>query len=291
MAAKKAGAGRWVRFSYTDPAYEYDGAALAKRWDRLHRGDREPLPEPRAIAAATRGKGRATGAAVHAAEDAKLADAIRDAWRAFHRGDFETAWRSGAELGPLGACAAVKAACVYASYLEENRAQAERLLLDAVELAEGAVAAAPGHPNCHYFHAFALGRYSQRISVLKALAAGHATRVRASLDRTLELEPKHADAHIALGLYHAEIVGKVGGLAARVTYGASAEASKKHFERALALFPESPVAHMEYANGLLALHGDSAQDRAIELYEAAAECVPADAMERLDVEQAKAELD
>lgn len=290
MAAKKGNAGRWVRFSYTDPAYDYAPGALAKHWERLHRGDREPLPDARNVAAETIGKGRATARGEHAAETAKLAEAIRDAWRSFHRGEFEAAWRGGAELGAFGACVAVKAACVHATYLETSGKAAERLLLEAVELAARAAVAAPEHANCHYFHAFALGRYSQRISVLQALAAGHATRVRASLDRALALEPRHADAHIALGLYHAEIVGKVGGLAARMTYGASADAAKKHFERALELFPESAIARMEYANGLLAMQGDAARGRAVQLYEAAAACVPGDAMERLDVEQAKAEL-
>lgn len=286
MTARKGRTGRWVRFSYTDAAYDYDAAALAKHWERLHRGDREPWPE----LAQAHGKGRAAPTRARLAPEGDSADALRVAWRAFHRGDFEVAWRSGAELGHRGACVAVKAACVQATYLEEDGAGAERLLLDAVELAAAAAAAAPTHANCHYFHAFALGRYSQRISVLKALAAGHATRVRASLDRTLELEPLHADAHIALGVYHSEIVGKVGGIAARLTYGASAEAAKRHFERALELFPESAIARMEYANGLLAMQGDASRARAVKLYRAAAECVPLDAMERLDVEQARAEL-
>ena len=40
-------------------------------------------------------------------------------------------------------------------------------------------------------------------------------------DKALKLEPNHADAHIALGTYHAEIVSKVGGMLASLTYGAS----------------------------------------------------------------------
>ena len=63
--------------------------------------------------------------------------------------------------------------------------------------------------------ALALGRHSQRISIVKALADGVATRVRTHLDTTLRLEPRHAEAHIALGLYHAEIVAKIGPTARR----------------------------------------------------------------------------
>ena len=65
----------------------------------------------------------------------------------------------------------------------------------------------------------------------------------------------------------------------------------KHFEQALKLNPDSAIAHMEYANGLLMLHGDKKKKQAVELYRKAAACKPADAMERLDVEQAKAELE
>jgi hypothetical protein len=48
---------------------------------------------------------------------------------------------------------------------------------------------------------------------------------------------------------------------------------------------------MEFANGLLMLYGDKQKARAVELYKKAAACKPADAMERLDVEQARAELE
>jgi tetratricopeptide (TPR) repeat protein len=65
----------------------------------------------------------------------------------------------------------------------------------------------------------------------------------------------------------------------------------KHFEQAIRLNPQSAVAHMEYANGLLMLHGDRQKKKAVELYRKAAAIKPMDAMERLDVEQAKAELE
>ncbi len=59
---------------------------------------------------------------------------------------------------------------------------------------------APDFVNAFYFHAQALGRYSQEISITKALAQGIGGRVKASLDRTLKLEPNHAEAHIALAV-------------------------------------------------------------------------------------------
>ena len=46
---------------------------------------------------------------------------------------------------------------------------------------------------------------------------------------------------------------------------------------------------VEYANGLVMLEGDKRMKEATKLYEDAAACEPLDAMERLDVEMAKAE--
>lgn len=280
----------WIQFPYNEPSLAFGGRALEKAWERLHRGDREPWPDARRVAAVHADNPAARAQLAAPAGDAALAARLEAAWRAFHEGDFGEAWRVGNELGVLGAVVACKAAGVYVGYLEERKARAEALLGAAAELAARAAGAAPRLANAHYVHAFVLGRLSQRISVVRALAAGHAGRVRASLERTLELEPRHADAHIALGLYHAEIVAKLGSLAAKLSYGASAAAALRHFKEAVRLFPDSAIAWMEYGNGLLALEGDQRRDEARRHYERAGSLRPLDAMERLDVEQARAEL-
>ena len=57
------------------------------------------------------------------------------------------------------------------------------------------------------------------------------------------------------------------------------------------LFPESAIARIEFANGLILLHGKTRLADATKLYEEAAARKPMDAMERLDVELAKSELE
>ena len=84
---------------------------------------------------------------------------------------------------------------------------------------------------------------------------------------------------------------KVGALAGRLTYGADRAKAVKHFEKAIALNPQAAIAYMEYGNGLIMLEGEKKQAEAVKLYKKAAACKPADAMERLDVEQARAELE
>ncbi len=41
-----------------------------------------------------------------------------------------------------------------------------------------------------------------------------------ALEKTIKLQPRHADAHIALAAFHAEVIDKVGSLIGGMTYGA-----------------------------------------------------------------------
>ena len=191
---------------------------------------------------------------------------------------------------PDKAYAAVKAQSIYANYLEKNEKAKLALFEEAAAWADERRGKAAKDANAHYLYAYALGRYGQGISVAKALAQGFGGKIKSALTTTLKLEPKHAEASTAYGAYQAEVIDKVGGIVAGMTYGAKKDSALEHFEKALKLFPESPIAHIEYANGLLLLFGKEKIGDAQKLYEKAAKAKPADAMERLDVELAKSEL-
>ena len=156
--------------------------------------------------------------------------------------------------------------------------------------AEAQAAEDAKNPNAWYWQAYSLGRYSQGISVAKALAQGLGSKVKDALEKTIKLQPKHADAHIALAAFHAEVIDKVGSLIGGMTYGAKRETGLKLYQDALKLNPHSAIAMIEYANGMVMLEGDRRMKEATKLYEQAAGSKPMDAMERLDVELAKAEL-
>jgi hypothetical protein len=47
----------------------------------------------------------------------------------------------------------------------------------------------------------------------------------------IKLEPQRADAHIALGVYHAEILDKVGAVLAGLTYGVKKEEATASLNR------------------------------------------------------------
>lgn len=254
---------KWTAFPLDSKDYDYDAAALKKHWARLHAGDVEPMPK-----------------------DAK----VLEAWSLFHAGQFHKAYEAGLKAGGAGITVANKAQCIYANYLEKSEKTKLEMFLEAAERAQAQQAAEPKNPNAWYWQAYAIGRYSQGISVAKALAQGLGSKCKNALETAIELAPKHADAHIALGAFHAEVIDKVGKLLGR-TQGADTATGLKMFKEALRLNPTSAIAMVEYANGLVMLEGEKKMKQAEQLYADAAACKPMDAMERLDVEMAKAELE
>ncbi len=273
-------------FPYPAADYEYKSAALETHWARLHRGDCEPYP---ALAIVKK--------LVATYPDLKpkipldqAAQALQAAWRAFHYGEFKQAEERGLDIGLLGFNVANKAANIRATYLENGKRKFS-IFLQSARRAEELQCYAPGLPNAWYLHAQALGRHAQGLSILNALTQGVAGKVKASLEKTLELEPHHADAHIALGLYHAEVIEKVGVMVGGLTYGVSRDAAVKHFEKALKLNSGSAIARVEYAKALRMMFGGDKTAHITRLLQQAAQATPADAMERLDIELARTKLE
>ncbi len=262
------------------PSFDFGGAALKSQWARLHRGDCEPFP----TAATLRDRFAANDGSSRAKEAVAT---VQDAWRAFHAGDLQRAFELGSQVGLPGFAVALKAAGIYATAVEKNAQYAEKLLYEASIRARDIVERLPEDTNAHYLYAFTMGRYGQRISIAEALAQGFAGKIEKGLHRALSLEPKHADAHTALGVYHSEIVAKLGSLAARLTYGASSDKAMEHFRKALKLAPRAPVVKVEYAHALRRLNEAAYADEIEALLEQAAQCEPADAVEWLDRERAR----
>lgn len=252
----------WTAYHFS-PKFRFTAKSIKKHWSRLHTGDREPLPENEDLLAA---------------------------WALFHRGEFEEAAQIGLGLGMVGYTVANKATCIYANHLEPREKTKLDLFLQVSERATEQIAAQPSNPNAHYLLAYALGRYSQGISVAKALAKGLGGKVKSALETTIRLEPMHADAHIALGTFHAEVIDKVGALIGNMTYGAKKDTGQRLLEYGLSLYPDSPSALLEYAHGMILLDADRYADHATELYHKVLTLKPLDACDRLSVELARAEL-
>lgn len=253
---------QWTAFPHPGE-YQFDAASVTLHWQRLHAGDAEPLPSDPAVLAA---------------------------WVLLHNGQFQQAAEAGLQAGPAGWTVANKATCIYANYLEQREKTRLDLFQEAAHRAAQQAQNEPANPNAWYFQAFALGRYSQGISVAKALAQGLGNRVKDALEHAIALQPLHADAHLALGAFHAEVIDKVGTLIGGMTYGVRKDTGLAMFRQALSLQPASPITLVEYANGLLMLEGEHEMQQATRLYQQAAALRPLDAIERLQVELARAEL-
>lgn len=254
---------QWTAFPHAGD-YRFDASSVKKQWARLHKGDAEPSPEDAAVLAA---------------------------WALFHNGEFQRAEQAGVAAGGAGITVANKSASIYANYLEVTETTRLDLFTQVAERAAAQAASEPNNANAWYWHAYALGRYCQGISVAKALAQGLGAKVKDSLEKAIALSPQHADARIALGAFHAEVIDKVGALIGNMTYGAKKDVGLELFQEALKLNPGSAIAMIEYANALVMLDGDKRMKEATALYEKAAASAPVDAMERLDVEMAKVELE
>ena len=258
VPAPEPATGPWVAMPYPDVP-RFDADTLLSRWARLHAGQALALPSSGLI----------------------------DGWMLFHMGQFESAAAAGLMHGAEGLTLANQATAVYANYLEPRESVRLALFLQVAERAANQLVKNPDDPQALFWEAYALGRYSQGISVARALAQGLGGRIKEALERVVALEPLHADAHIALGTFHAEVIDKVGALVARMTYGVRAETAVAMFERGVALNSHSASGWMEYARGLMMLEGDAKIAEAGRLYERAAAIVPADARERLDAELAR----
>ncbi|NPC55789.1 tetratricopeptide repeat protein [Caenimonas soli] len=253
---------KWTAFPHLGD-YQFDSGNLKKHWARLHAGDAEPLPQDLEVL---------------------------EAWALFHNGEFQQAAEAGLKCGGDGITVANKATAIYANYLEKKEKTKLDLFMAVAQRAEAQATQDPKNANAWYWQAYALGRYSQGISVAKALAQGLGSKVKEALEKTIKLQPKHADAHIALAAFHAEVIDKVGSLIGGMTYGAKKDVGLKLFQDALKINPASAIGMIEYANGLVMLEGDRKMKEATKLYEQAAASQPLDATERLDVELATAEL-
>ena len=241
-----------------------DAGRLKALWSRLHRGDAEPWPEESAVV---------------------------QAWVLFHNGEFQRAAEAGLALGDAGMNVANKATCIYANYLEARAQARETLLLEAAARAESLQRRQADHTGAWYWQAYALGRYSQGISVAKALTQGLGVRVKHALETAIARCPHHADAHLALAAFHAEVIDKVGSMVGGMTYGANKATGLALYQKAMALNPDSVVTLTEYANGLVMLEGIDALPEANRLLDRAASIEPQDAMERLYVASARVALD
>ena len=253
-----------------DFKFDYTQEQLAEVWEALHSGDRYEYP-------------------LNYEGDQENLNAQAEGWLQFHNGEFQKAAQIGLDLGADGAIILAKAVTAYCDYLCEDEDKSLGLLKDTMQICENAAVEMPDCASTQFVNALIMGRYSQSISITKALAQGLGGKIKSALETTLELEPNYAEAHTAMAIYHAEIIDKVGAMLGGLTYGAKKPIALKHFETSMELAGEIAITSIEYANGLLLLGVKDA--KAAELYQQAAECEALDAIQNCDISFAQDQAD
>ncbi len=226
---------------------------------------------------------------LHAADLAEAPDGdLLDAWLLFHNGHFAEAAEAGLALGAEGTPVVIRSVVAYTDYICEDEDECVDLLEQAYLLGESHC---DDNDECLFVTALAMGRYSQSISITKALSKGLGGKVKKLLTTILEDKPNHAEAHLAMAMYHAEIIDKVGATLGGLTYGANAKTAHQHIEKSLELVPNA-INLIEAGNAILLLKGEKkGMDEATAYYQQAAEVKPLDALQTMDVDFAASQVE
>lgn len=240
----------------------FEGSKLRELWVDLHSGNHEPWPE-----------------------DEKL----QNAWRHYHYGRFAEAVDAGLALGKEGLVVACFATVMQAQYLEQDAARRTELLKQVMSWCLEIVSASNASANIHYIYAVALGRYSQLISVMEALAQGYASVIKTQIETALELDPEHAEALTTLAGWHASISEQAGELMAKMLYDASQDSAEALYEQAISAAPRSVIPHFEKAWGLETMFGDASNAAILQCLGDGLRLPPKDAMQYLDQQRARAQ--
>jgi tetratricopeptide (TPR) repeat protein len=248
----------------TDPALilTLNKTELKNRWQDLHQADLAQMPS----------------------------GDLLDAWLAFHNGQFAEAAKMGRGLGVKGLSVLLRSVVAYTDYVCEDDNESTQLLQDAYQYGVEICEDSHFDYNCEFTTALTMGRYSQSISVTKALHQGMGGKIKSRLTAVLDHQPDHAEAHIAMALYHAEVINKVGATLGGITYGAKAKSALQHIEQALNLAPTA-INLIEAGNAYILLKEKNAVDKATDLYRRAAGMEPLDALQAMDIDFAQSQLD
>lgn len=272
--------GSWKAWPADYPSFELSNEELLEQWDRLHLRDSLPKPDSAYVTLMAGGP----------VEDAEaVAERLQEGWRHFHAGNFQQAYEIGMELGDPGYFLAGRAWMTYAVHMVEDKQQRLAMLEEGVKRMNAAIFA-DGRPVQYWERAgmaMLYGQYSKEISTTRAASERVPVRVRELLDEALKESDEQPAALGVYGGYHTEVVDRIGGMLARVTYGARADSAREYFERTLTLDPDLVQARVEFAESLLRLYGERYAAEAHEQLQLAQAIEPQDAEDYL--EQLRAE--
>jgi hypothetical protein len=152
------------------------------------------------------------------------------------RGPVPEGARRGLKAGGAGITVANKAQSIYANYLEKSEKTKLAMFMEVAERAEAQARSTRSSRTRTTGWPTRSGRYSQGISVAKALTQGLGGKVKTALETTIASRPSTPTRTSRSGAFHAEVIDKVGKLLGK-TQGADTATGLKLFKEASRSIP------------------------------------------------------
>lgn len=235
-----------------DSQFDYTQQSLAEIWGRVHSIDQEPWPTVDGLKMMLLDKPIAQVSPHFKDDFESLANTFQQGWVDFHNGDFQGAFENAEKCGPVAAYLSLLAVNTYACYLAPKKDR-ESLYFEAAEKAKQAIELFPDQVNIEYGYALNIGRYSEEVSIAKALSSGAALSFKKSIEKCLALQSGHMPSLLALATLHAQAIDAIGELAARMTFGATRKKVLAVYQEAAKMDKPAPLIYVEYGKNILLL--------------------------------------
>lgn len=177
----------------------------------------------------------------------QLSEALQNAWLAFHKGDFKTAYEIGEPLGHFGLLVSIYSAYHNAFYVESDTKKRQALFKMLGNKADEALDLEPKNNNIKHLYCYMQGRFLEELPFKASLVTTY-SKLYKRLNQLIDSNEKYLGPRLILAGFHAEGNAKAGFLS-KVRFGSSAKKAKAQFEEALKYGPESIVGHLSYAMG------------------------------------------
>ena len=148
------------------------------------------------------------------------AQSIDAARTAYVEGRFLEAAELAEALGTSEGFALASRSLTIRAYYISRGDEKDALFERALTLAQEAIRSDPGNPEAYIQSARVMGRHGQTIGVLESTTKGYAEKIRETVEKALRLSPKMPEAHLSMGMWHAEVVSSLGSFMADIMFGA-----------------------------------------------------------------------
>jgi tetratricopeptide (TPR) repeat protein len=211
-----------------------------------------------------------------------FAQRIQDALALYANGDFLAASQVAEKLETSDGFA-LAARALYEHAMELPVSKREPLMVRCEKFARESLNLNPKNADAFFELGASAGQFALLRGTVWAFLNGVPQQIRGHFERSIELDPRHVFAMIALARWHAEVVVGGGGF----LYNASAEEALKLLNNAVRVEPKNINVRVNFAETLMVLDKVTNKAAAKAQLEIALTLEPKDALERKALEAAK----